>query len=155
MPLWSGCADLRTTSLTPTLREGYNLTTLRSYINPQSANLRAARSDRGHHGATLWRQDRDAPLYGMLTTGGGLVFAADTTRRLYALDQWTGEVLWQTVLSGLSDMAPITYAVDGRQYVAVISPGGTAVARSHLSLLGMRAPTTGQTLFVFALPEDG
>ena len=155
VPLWSGCADLRTTSLTPTLREGYNLTTLRSYINPQSPTFGRPEAIEVTTGRTLWRQDRDAPLYGMLTTGGGLVFAADTTRRLYALDQWTGEVLWQTVLSGLSDMAPITYAVDGRQYVAVISPGGTAVARSHLGLLGMRAPTTGQTLFVFALPEDG
>ncbi len=154
VPLWSGCFDLRTTSLTPTLREGYNLTELKSYINPQSPTFGRPEAIEVTTGRTLWRLDREAPLYGMLTTGGGLVFAADTTRRLYALDQWTGDVLWQTVLSGLSDMAPISYAVDDRQYVAVISPGGTAVARSHLRLLGMRAPTTGQTLFVFALPED-
>ena len=154
VPLWSGCADMRTTTLTPTLSEGYNLTTLRRYINPESPTFGRPEAIEVTTGKTLWRLDREAPLYGMLTTGGGLVFAADTTRRFYALDQWTGEVLWQTVLSGLSDMAPIAYSVNGRQYVAVISPGGTAVARSHLGRLSIRAPTTGQTLFVFALPED-
>ena len=152
VPVWSGCADMRTTTLTPTLNEGYNLTTLRSYINPESPTLGRPEAIQVTTGQTLWRLERAAPLYGMLTTGGGLVFAADTTRRFYALDQWTGDVLWQTVLSGLSDMAPITYAVEGRQYVAVISPGGTGVARSHLGRLNLRAPTTGQTLFVFALP---
>ena len=101
----------------------------------------------------MWRLDREAPLYGMLSTGGGLV-SPPTNRRFYALDQWTGGVVWQAILSGLSDMAPITYAVDGRQYVAVISPGGTNVARGHLRRLNIHAPTTAQTLFVFALPED-
>ena len=104
-------------------------------------------------GKTLWRLDRPYPLYGMLTTGGGLLFAADTNRRFYALDQWTGEVLWQTILNGLSDMAPITYLVNGRQYIAVISPGGTSGARGHAGRLGLRVPTTGQSIFVFALPE--
>ena len=153
VPLWSGCADMRTTTQTPTLDEGYNLTTLRSYVNPESPTFGRPEAIEVSTGKTLWRLDREAPLYGMLTTAGGLVFAADTTRRFYALDQETGEVLWETILSGLSDMAPISYAVDGRQFIAVISPGGTNVARSHLGRLGLRAPTTAQTLFVFALPQ--
>ena len=93
----------------------------------------------------------------MLTTGGGLLFAADTYRRFYALDQWTGEILWQTVLSGVSDMAPISYSVNGRQYVAVFAPGGTTTSSGHVRELGIQAPTgragVGHALFVFALPE--
>ena len=152
VPIWSGCADLRTTTATPTLTDGYNITTLRSYNNPESPTFGRPEAIEVTTGRTLWRQDREAPLYGMLTTGGGLMFAADTERRFYAFDQWTGEVLWKTILSGLSDMAPITYSVSGKQYLAVISPGGTFVARGHRSRLGLQSPTTGQTLFVFALP---
>ena len=153
VPLWAGYADLQTTTLTPSLEDGYNFSILRSYVNPESATFGRPEAIEVTTGKTLWRLDREVPLYGMLTTGGGLVFAADTYRRFQALDQWTGEVLWQTILSGLSDMAPISYAVDGRQYVAVISPGGIFVARGHRGRLNIQVPTTGQTLFVFALPE--
>ena len=108
-------------------------------------------------GKTLWRLEREAPLYGMLTTGGGLLFAGDTYRRLYAIDQWTGTILWQTILTGVSDMAPITYAVGSRHYVTVISIGGTIAAASHLRRLGIRTASgqqrEGHALFVFALPE--
>lgn len=152
VPLWAGCMDLKTTTLTPGLSDGYNFTTLRRYVNPASPTYGRPEAIEVTTGRTLWQLDREAPLYGMLTTGGGLVFAADTNRRFQALDQWTGEVLWQTILSGLSDMAPITYSVDGRQYVAVISPGGTFVARGHRGRLNLNVPTTGQTLFVFSLP---
>ena len=151
VPLWSGCADMQTRTLTPSLADGYNLTTLRSYDNPASPTFGRPEAIEVTTGRTLWRQDRAAPLYGMLTTGGGVLFAGDTNRRFYALDQWTGDVLWETILSGFTDMAPISYAVDGRQYVAVISPGGTS-GRGHRSRLNIQAPMTGQTLFVFALP---
>jgi len=108
-------------------------------------------------GETLWKLEIEAPLYGVLTTGGGLLFAADTNRRFYAFDQWSGEILWQTILNGLSDMAPISYGVDGRQYIAVISPGGTLGSAAHVGQLGIRVPVglqeIGHTLFVFALPE--
>jgi PQQ-dependent dehydrogenase (methanol/ethanol family) len=154
VPVWAGCIDFRTITLSPTLADGYNLATIRSFINPESPTFGRPEAIDVSTGKTLWRLDREAPLYGMLTTGGGLLFAADTNRRFYAIDQWTGETLWQTILNGLSDMAPISYAVNGRQFVAVVSPGGTQVARSHLGRLGVRTPTTGQTLFVFALPED-
>jgi len=153
-PVWSGCVDLRTRTLTPTLSDGYNMTTLRSYNNPGSPTFGRPEAIEITTGRTLWRQDREAPLYGMLTTGGGLVFAADTNRRFYALDQWTGDVLWKTILSGLSDMAPITYSVEGRQYLAVISPGGTGVARGHRSRMNIQVPMSGHTLFVFALPQS-
>ena len=106
-------------------------------------------------GKSLWRLELETPLYGMLTTGGGLLFAADTNRRFHAIDQWTGEMLWQTILNGASDMAPISYAVDGKQFVAVFAPSGTQAAAQHAGQLGLSALTgvsnIGHTLFVFAL----
>jgi len=154
IPAWATCTRLRTRSNEVTAQDGYNISTIDSYINPEVPTFGRPEAIEVSTGKTLWRLDRDAPLYGMLATGGGLLFAADTNRRFYAIDQSTGEILWQTILSGLSDMAPISYSVDGRQYVAVMSPGGT-FARQHPRRLGIETPpSSGHTIFVFALPEE-
>ena len=153
LPAWSSCTTLRTRSDDVTAQDGYNINTVDSFINPDVPTFGRPEAIEVSTGKTLWRLDREAPLYGMLTTGGGLLFAADTHRRFYAIDQSTGEILWQTILSGLSDMAPISYAVDGRQYIAVMSPGGT-FARRHPGRLGVDAPDSGHTIFVFAVPEE-
>ena len=157
VPAWNGhCSVIRVMSLTPTLETGYNTSRVGS---PSSPVLHFGQPEaiEVSTGQTLWRLEREAPLYGMLTTGGGLLFAGDTYRRFYAIDQWTGAILWETILTGVSDMAPITYAVDGRQYVAVISPGGTSGSAGHVARLGIQASSgqrnVGHTLFVFALPE--
>lgn len=157
VPAWNGrCRVIRVTSLTPTLETGYNTSTVGSAPSPVP-HFGQPEAIEVSTGQTLWRLEREAPLYGMLTTGGGLLFAGDTYRRFYAIDQWTGEILWETILTGVSDMAPITYAVGGRQYVAAISPGGTSGSVGHVGRLGVRAPigqrNVGHTLFVFALPE--
>ena len=147
---------MRVTSLSPSLETGYNTTTVRFEPSPVP-HLGQPEAIDVSTGKTLWRLDREAPLYGMLTTGGGLLFAADTNRCFYAIDQWTGEALWETILNGVSDMAPITYSVDGRQYIAVISPGRTVGSAGHVGQLRARVPigqrNVGHTLFVFALPE--
>jgi alcohol dehydrogenase (cytochrome c) len=158
VPAFNGrCSVIRVTTLSPSLETGYNTSTVRYLPNPVS-HLGQPEAIDVSTGKTLWRLDREAPLYGMLTTGGGLLFAADTNRRFYALDQWTGEIVWRTILNGVSDMAPITYSVDGRQYIAVISPGGTVGSASHVGQLRARVPigqrNVGHTLFVFALPEE-
>ena len=156
VPAFNGwCSVMRVRSLDPTLETGYNTSYLSSQPSPVS-HLGQPEAIDVATGKSLWRLDIEAPLYGMLTTGGGLLFAADTNRRFYAIDQWTGEILWQTILNGASDMAPISYAVDGRQYVAVIAPGGTQASPTHAGRLGLRAPVginnVGHSLFVFALP---
>ena len=157
VPAFNGrCVTIKLTSLTPSVRTGYNTSTIASAANPV-ANLGQPEAINVETGETLWKLELEAPLYGMLTTGGGLLFAADTNRRFYAIDQWSGEILWQTILNGLSDMAPISYGVDGRQYIAVISPGGTLGSAAHLGQLGIQVPVglqeIGHTLFVFALQE--
>ncbi len=61
---------------------------------------------------------------GPLATAGGVTFVAATTdQKLRAFDTKTGKVLWETELPGGGQTTPITYEVDGRQYVA-IAPGG-------------------------------
>lgn len=158
VPAFNGpCSIMRLDSLNPTIETGYNTSYIATVPSP-APQLGQPEAINVTTGKTLWRLEREAPLYGMLTTGGGLLFAADTNRRFYAIDQWTGETLWQTILNGVSDMAPISFAVDGRQYIAVLSPSGTQAAAQHAGQLGTRAITgvgnVGHTLFVFALPSN-
>ena len=72
-------------------------------------------------GATKWAvdglgwQDR----FGVLATASGLIFHGDTSGTLFARDADTGEVLWQVETGSTIMAAPMTYSVDGVQYLAV------------------------------------
>ena len=109
-------------------------------------------------GKVLWRR-RSRLQYGTsaLTTGGGLVFVGNVDRHVYALDVRDGTVLWQTRTPTATDGFPITYAVEGRQYVAVPSGPGWFLswnnARQVFSDV-QRPRTRGSVIQVFALPED-
>jgi alcohol dehydrogenase (cytochrome c) len=63
----------------------------------------------------------DVTEAGMLTTASGLIFTGGREGYVYALDAKTGKALWKAHLGGQINMAPVTYAVDGRQYVSVIA----------------------------------
>ena len=60
----------------------------------------------------------------LVATGGGLVFGGDVSGRFRAFDHETGEVLWEINLGSAVTGFPITYAVDGRQFVAVSTGSG-------------------------------
>lgn len=62
---------------------------------------------------------------GVLSTATGLVFAGGREGYFYALDASSGAVLWKAMLGGQVAAGPITYAVDGRQYVSV--PAGASI----------------------------
>ena len=109
-------------------------------------------------GEVLWRR-RSRLQYGTaaLTTGGGLVFVGDIERHIYALDVENGEVLWQSRAPTATDGFPITYAVDGRQYVAVPSGPGWFISWQNAGLVFPdveRPGTTGSVIQVFALPSQ-
>jgi alcohol dehydrogenase (cytochrome c) len=73
-------------------------------------------------GEPRWRFDQfDVSDSGMLTTATDLLFTGSRDGYLHALDARTGELLWKVNLGGQIVMAPVTYMVDGRQYVSVIS----------------------------------
>jgi quinoprotein glucose dehydrogenase len=63
---------------------------------------------------------------GPLVTRGGLLFIGATLhdRKFHAFDKATGKLLWETTLPFSADATPITYQVDGRQYVAIYASGG-------------------------------
>ena len=63
---------------------------------------------------------------GPIVTAGGLVFIGATNfdRRFRAFDKATGELLWETSLPFSGNATPITYEVDGRQFVVIAAGGG-------------------------------
>ncbi|MEQ8953252.1 MAG: PQQ-binding-like beta-propeller repeat protein, partial [Gammaproteobacteria bacterium] len=60
------------------------------------------------------------PASAALATAGGLVFLGGLNKELRAHDDATGEVLWRTELGDIPGSFPISYEVNGRQYIAVV-----------------------------------
>jgi len=83
---------------------------------------------------------------GPIVTAGGLVFIGATNydKKFHAFDKSTGVLLWETTLPFSGNATPITYAVNGRQYV-VIAAGGGKDPKSG----------SGGVYVAFALPQEG
>lgn len=90
---------------------------------------------------------------GAVATAGGLVFAAAPDRVFRAYDATTGDILWQQVLTAGMWSSPITYEVNGVQYVAVPAGGTGTDTNAHLSTVPPEVTGTG-AMFVFALPNE-
>jgi alcohol dehydrogenase (cytochrome c) len=83
-----------------------------------------------------------APFGGMLSTAGGLVFAGDMEGYLIALDALTGKDLWHFQTGASIYAAPIAYALNGKQYLAI--PSGGALLTLALPDDRMAPGTSGQ-----------
>jgi alcohol dehydrogenase (cytochrome c) len=70
---------------------------------------------------------------GVLATGGGVIFAASQEGNLIALESRTGKFLWKFQTGAPINSSPISYAIDGQQYIAL---------------------SAGRVLYSFALPEQ-
>jgi alcohol dehydrogenase (cytochrome c) len=106
---------------------------------------------------TLWTARQRAPqTTGTLATAGGLVFAGALDRWFSAYDADTGEVLWRARLGDVPSAAPISFGVDGKQYIALVVGYGTAQARTFPMLTPeIDLPITrSSAVWVFALPEN-
>ncbi len=90
----------------------------------------------------------------VLATAGGVVFCGDTEGQFFALDANTREKLWSFPTGSGHRGSSVSYAVDGRQYVATPSGWGSILTWMRGMFPELRKlPATGGTLFVFALPE--
>lgn len=73
-------------------------------------------------GEAVWSYDQfDVSDSGMLTTASDLLFTGGREGYFHAINARTGELIWNVSLGGQIVMAPVTYMVDGIQYVSVIS----------------------------------
>lgn len=104
---------------------------------------------------TVWTQRRRASQSSaILATAGGLVFEGSRDRWFRASDDRTGKVLWQQRLDGVPSSFPISYSVDGVQYIAVTTGAGNPFDGGMATLTPeIVAPGGGTTLWIFRLPE--
>jgi alcohol dehydrogenase (cytochrome c) len=104
---------------------------------------------------TKFFEQRAAGYGAVLATAGDVVFWGDILQVLHAFDAETGKVLWQSEPLGATvQTSTITYAVDGRQYVAVINAEALLTPRALAAAGGVELPeSTGNSINVFALPR--
>ena len=85
----------------------------------------------------------DQPLTGgLLATQGGLLFMGEGNGNFNAYSSQSGKILWQTKVDAGVNAPPISYEIDGVQYVAVAA-GGNAIF----------GYTAGDNMMVYALPK--
>lgn len=158
-PLRNSCADMMATADFETSRDTelereIMRGGLRSYslaakhrLAPGTDNLGTVRAINAETGRTEWLHEQRAGTTSLMATGGGLVFGGDANGRFRAFDHETGEVLWEINLGAPVVGFPISFAVSGKQYVAVnTGPWLGSIGTPDIK------PSGGTNLFVFALP---
>ena len=125
--------------------------TMRGQAAPGTDQIGTVRAISVETGVTAWTYQQRAATMSLVATGGGLVFGGDVNGRFRALDHETGEVLWEINLGSPVTGFPISYAVDGTQYV-VVSTGNSITTAALGVLTPELQPSSGNNLFVFALP---
>jgi alcohol dehydrogenase (cytochrome c) len=103
-------------------------------------------------GEIKYLHQQRAPSQGaVVTTATGLVFWGDLDHKFRAFDAESGKILWETTLNGPVQNSTITYAVNGKQYVAVLTGVG-GVTGGLIDQAKIKPNRTYNSLSVFALP---
>ncbi|MDG2250068.1 MAG: PQQ-binding-like beta-propeller repeat protein [Gammaproteobacteria bacterium] len=157
-PLRNTCANMLATgnfesdtarSLTEGGQGGLAIYSLaaRHQLTPGTENLGTVRAVSAETGRTEWLYETRAGTMSLVATGGGLIFGGDANGRFRAFDHESGEVLWEINLGSSVSGYPISFSVDGKQYIAVNTGGGQPNLTPELR------PSRGTNLYVFALPD--
>ena len=88
----------------------------------------------------------------MLATAGDLVFHGDMSRRFRAFDAETGKQLWESILGGNISVSTISYAVNGKQYIAVMTGDNLKVPELSGEFPELKTPGGHNAIYVFSLP---
>jgi alcohol dehydrogenase (cytochrome c) len=150
MPLQNTCAIVAPVLDKPSLDSLYGLRN-RSQIAPGTSSIGSVWAINADTGTVAWKYEQRAGTMSLVATGGGLVFGGDDQGRFRAFDQKTGKVLWEVPLGAPVTGYPVSYAIDGKQYVA--AGVGSSLSSGALNALGDVRTGNNNALFVFALPD--
>jgi alcohol dehydrogenase (cytochrome c) len=152
MPLQNTCAEMTSILDKPSPDSSLYGVNAKATIATGTDKVGTVQAISAETGITTWKFEQRAGTTALVATGGGLIFGGDVNGRFRALDQTSGKVLWEVNLGSAVTGFPITFAVGGKQYVAVstgssLQTGGTARLTPDLR------PSNANSLFVFALPN--
>jgi len=88
----------------------------------------------------------------VLATAGELIFWGDMNRRFRAFDAKNGDILWESIVGGIVQNSTITYAVGGKQYVAIMTGDGAGHTGKLALVPELKTPRGHNEIYVFALP---
>jgi alcohol dehydrogenase (cytochrome c) len=88
----------------------------------------------------------------VLATAGGLIFHGDMGQKFKAFDAESGKPLWETTLVGNISVSTITYAVNGKQYIGVMTGDNLKVPELLAEFPELKTPRGHNAIHVFALP---
>ncbi len=75
-------------------------------------------------GKIIWQHKTEQPLLGgTLSTKGNLIFSGEGNGNFNAFNALTGDLIWQTKIAAGVNAPPITYMINGKQYIAVVAGG--------------------------------
>jgi alcohol dehydrogenase (cytochrome c) len=105
----------------------------------------------------VWTERHRAPeSSGALDTAGGVVFSGSIDRYFRAYDDASGKLLWEARLGDVPSNAPISYSVNGRQYIAIGVGNGSAQSATFPVLTPeIKNTDRAAAVWVFELPQKG
>jgi alcohol dehydrogenase (cytochrome c) len=135
------CGSLKSKPVEPMvageLKLGVEIPDIKLIVPPGTKTIGDLQAWDVNKGERVWSQKFESHSFGpVLATGGGLVFQGGTNDRYFrAFDAATGKLLWQYRTNSGVTAVPMSYSVDGVQYVAVQSGWGVDAERMQGSLI--------------------
>jgi len=135
------CGSLKSKAVEPMvageLKLGVEIPDIKLIVPPGTKTIGDLQAWDVASGRRVWSQKFESHSFGpVLTTGGNLVFQGGTNDRYFrAFDAKTGEKLWQFRTNSGVTAVPMSYMVDGVQYVAVQSGWGVDAERMQGALI--------------------